>query len=242
MALFLLKRFGMCHSQLSINSQRSRYKVPILLLQCFIASYFCAYKKGSGQFWCDQIKNSLFSSLFIMPHWHPLSIRTELETLPKFSSDTSLCLAQTDQPPSLLDTVLWAMSVWNHLGNFWSKCFSYNLVCSWQGCNANTAEVLQRAWMMVNYESRPCGEASRTILLGLKGRYILYHAPCDAHIYRNRHWICDVQQSYQQYKCTSISCSNCIRSYCAWYPGGWMCSTCHVRHFIEEQQGGNWVS
>jgi hypothetical protein len=75
--------------------------------------------------------------------------------------------------------------------------------------------------------------------LTLEGAHTLCRAPPHARVFRNRHWICDAMQRYQQYACGGCRCSNRIRTYCACRPGVWLCGTCHVRHVLDEQERGN---
>jgi hypothetical protein len=75
--------------------------------------------------------------------------------------------------------------------------------------------------------------------LMLEGNHTLCCAPPHARVYRNRHWICDTHQRYQQYACGYLGCINRIRTYCACCPGVWFCGTCHVRHVLDEQERGN---
>ena len=75
--------------------------------------------------------------------------------------------------------------------------------------------------------------------LTLEGAHTLCRAPPHARIFRNRHWICDAMQRYQQYACGYLGCNNRIRTYCACRPGVWLCGTCHVRHVLDEQERGD---
>ena len=42
----------------------------------------------------------------------------------------------------------------------------------------------------------------------LEGRHTLCRAPPHARVYRNRHWIYDALQKYQQYACGYFGCNN----------------------------------
>ena len=44
--------------------------------------------------------------------------------------------------------------------------------------------------------------------LTLEGAHTLCRAPPNARVFRNRHWICDAMQKYQQYACSYLGCNN----------------------------------
>jgi hypothetical protein len=75
--------------------------------------------------------------------------------------------------------------------------------------------------------------------MNLEGRHTLCRAPAHAQLYRNRQWHTSALQRYQQHNCSTPTCPNRIRTYCACAIGVWMCGTCHVAHVLDVERRGD---
>ena len=58
-------------------------------------------------------------------------------------------------------------------------------------------------------------------------------APNHASEYRNRQWICEAAQPYQQHVCKWPGCKCKTRTYCQCTPGHWLCPEHILEHAIE---------